>query len=40
MVKAGKLKNDNRNYVTGFIDTFEYGDESKVILDIRESEGE
>ena len=36
MVKAGKLKNDNRNYVTGFIDTFEYGDESKVILDIRE----
>lgn len=38
MVKAGKLKNDNRNYVTGFIDTFKYGKESKVILEIEESE--
>ena len=36
MVKAGKLKNDNRNYVVGFEDSFEYGDESKVILDIKE----
>lgn len=36
MVKAGKLKDDNRNFVTGFTDTFEYGEESKVILDIKE----
>ncbi len=36
MVKAGKLQNDNRNYVTGFTDTFEYGKESKVILEIEE----
>lgn len=36
MVKAGKLKNDNRNYVTGFIDTFEYGKETKVVLEIEE----
>lgn len=38
MVKAGKLKNDNRNYVKGFMDTFEYGKESKVILKIQEVE--
>jgi Holliday junction resolvase RusA-like endonuclease len=36
MVKAGKLKNDNRNFVSGFIDTFEYAKESKVILEIKE----
>ena len=36
MVKAGKLQDDNRNFVTGFTDTFEYGEESKVILDIKE----
>ena len=36
MVKAGKLQNDNRNCVTGFTDTFEYGKESKVILEIKE----
>jgi Holliday junction resolvase RusA-like endonuclease len=36
MVKAGKLKDDNRNFVTGFTDTFEYGDETKVILEITE----
>lgn len=36
MVKAGKLKNDNRNFVTGFRDTFEYAKESKVILEIKE----
>ena len=36
MVKAGKLKDDNRNYVKGFADTFEYGKESKVILEIEE----
>lgn len=38
MVKAGKLKNDNRNFVTGFIDTFEYSNTSKVILEIEEVE--
>ena len=36
MVKSGKLKDDNRNYVTGFTDTFEYGDKTKVILEIAE----
>lgn len=36
MVKAGKLKDDNRNFVTGFNDTFEYGKTSKVILEIEE----
>jgi len=36
MVKCGKLKDDNRNCVTGFIDTFDYGKETKVILDIEE----
>lgn len=36
MVKAGKLKDDNRNYVVGFQDSFEYADESKVILEIEE----
>lgn len=38
MVKAGKLKDDNRNYVTAFTDTFEYGKTSKVILEIEEME--
>ena len=38
MVKAGKLKDDNRKCVTGFIDTFEYGKETKVILEIEEDE--
>jgi len=36
MVKAGKLKDDNRKCVTGFTDTFEYAKESKVILEIEE----
>lgn len=36
MVKCGKLKDDNRNCVTGFIDTFEYAKETKVILEIEE----
>ena len=36
MVKAGKLKDDNRNYVVGFEDSFEYGKTSKVILEIEE----
>lgn len=36
MVKAGKLKDDNRNYVSGFTDTFEYAKESKIVLEIEE----
>lgn len=36
LVKAGKIKNDNRKYVEGFVDTFEYAKESKVILEIEE----
>ena len=36
MVKAGKLKDDNRKCVVGFIDTFEYAKESKVILEVEE----
>jgi len=36
MVKFGKLKDDNRKCVTGFTDTFVYGDKHKVILEIEE----
>lgn len=36
MVKAGKLKNDNRKCVTAFTDNFYYGKETKVILEIEE----
>ena len=36
MVKSGKLKDDNRKCVSGFIDSFEYGEKSKVILEIEE----
>ena len=36
MVKAGKLKDDNRRFVTAFTDTFSYGDTTKVILTIEE----
>lgn len=36
MVKAGKLKDDNRNFVQGFTDDFEYGKSSKVILEVEE----
>ena len=36
LVKSGKLKDDNRKCVTAFTDTFEYGDETKVVLDIKE----
>lgn len=36
LVKAGKLKDDNRNAVIGFTDTFEYGKKAKVILTITE----
>lgn len=32
LVKAGKLKDDNRRYVQGFTDSFDYGKETKVIL--------
>ena len=40
LVKLGKLKDDNRKCVTMFTDTFAYGDEAKVILDIREDKGD
>lgn len=36
MVKCGKLKDDNRKVVTGFVDTFSYGKETKVVLEITE----
>lgn len=36
MVKMGKLKDDNRKCVTAFTDTFGYGDDYKVILEIEE----
>lgn len=36
LVKCGKLQDDNRKCVTAFTDTFGYGDETKVILDIKE----
>lgn len=36
MVKFGKLKDDNRKYVTAFTDSFEYGTKTKVILEVEE----
>ena len=36
LVKLGKLKDDNRKCVTGFKDTFSYGDKYCVILRIEE----
>lgn len=36
LVKAGKLKDDNRKCVSAFTDNFEYGDKAKVIMEIRE----
>lgn len=36
MVKYKKLTDDNRKVVTAFTDTFEYGKETKVILEIEE----
>ena len=36
MVKLGKLTDDSRKYVEGFSDRFEYGKDSKVILEITE----
>lgn len=38
LVKAGKLKDDNRRYVVGFVDNFSYSKENKVILEIEEVE--
>ena len=38
LVKAGRLTDDNRKIVTAFIDTFEYGKDAKVIVDIQEVE--
>lgn len=38
LVNFGKLKDDNRKCVTGFMDSFEYGSEWKVILEIEEVE--
>lgn len=39
MVKCGVLTDDSRRYITAFTDTFEYGKEAKVILEISEVEG-
>lgn len=36
LVKAGKLRDDNRKCVTAFTDTFDYGDQSKIILTVEE----
>lgn len=36
MQECGKLENDNRKWVTGFTDSFELGNEYKVILEIEE----
>ena len=36
MVKIGKLKDDNRKYVTAFTDTFGHGKTTKVILEVEE----
>ncbi len=38
MVKFGKLKDDNRKCVTAFSDTFSYGKETNVVLEIEEVE--
>ena len=37
LVKCGKLKDDNRKCVTAFTDTFDYGTETKVVLEIEEA---
>lgn len=36
MVKAGKLKDDNRRFVTAFSDSFSYGKQAGVYLIIKE----
>lgn len=38
LVREGKLKDDNRRYVAGFEDQFQYGDDWRVILTIERSE--
>ena len=40
LVKCGKLKDDNRKCVTAFTDSFSYGKDWKVILEIEEVEDE
>lgn len=40
LVKCGRLKDDNRKCVTAFTDSFSYGREWKVILEIEEVEDE
>ena len=40
LVKCGRLKDDNRKCVTAFTDSFSYGKEWKVILEIEEVEDE
>lgn len=37
LVKFGKLRDDNRKCVTAFTDTFGYGDQTKVLLEIEEA---
>jgi Holliday junction resolvase RusA-like endonuclease len=37
LVKCGKLKDDNRRFVTGFQDTFRYGEKANVELRITET---
>lgn len=37
MQECGKLKNDNRKYVVGFSDDFEYGSPTRVVLRIEET---
>lgn len=39
LVKANILKNDNKEYVLGFVDKFEYADKSKVIVELEEING-
>jgi len=36
LVKCGKLKDDNRSFVYAFTDTFDYGEQTKVELEIYE----
>ena len=38
MVELGKIKDDSADFVKGFLDTFEYADDWKVIMEIREVE--
>lgn len=38
MVELGKIEDDDASHVKGFLDTFEYGKEWKVIMEIREVE--